>query len=133
MATETIPDYVTQKQNALKDILRDYGAIAIAYSGGVDSTYLSDVAHEVLGPKARMILADSPSIPRAEVAAATAIAANRGWKLTVLQTQEFQNEDFLKNDGTRCYFCKSELFSQMDTFAKDNHIPVLAYGELAED
>lgn len=133
MTTQTIPNAVQEKEARLKALLEGYGALAIAYSGGVDSAYLSAVAHEVLGDRARMILADSPSIPRSEVRDATKLAEARGWNLTVVQTAEFENEAFLKNDGTRCYYCKTELFTQMDAFARDHGITVLAYGEITED
>lgn len=133
MVTQTIPMAVQRKEERLKALLEGYGELAIAYSGGVDSAYLSSVAHEVLGDRARLILADSPSIPRSEVRDATALAERRGWNLTVVHTSEFENEAFLKNDGTRCYYCKTELFTQMDAYAKEKGIQVLAYGEIAED
>lgn len=133
MPTQTIPETVQAKEERLKARLKDYGTLAIAYSGGVDSTYLAAVAHEVLGDQARLILADSPSIPRSEVRDARALASGRGWNLTVVSTSEFENEAFLKNDGTRCYYCKTELFTHMDAFARDNQISVLAYGEITED
>lgn len=127
------PDALLAKENDLKDRLRAYGSLAVAYSGGVDSAYLAEIAHEVLGPEAAMILADSPSIPRSEVADAERVAQERGWNFTKIATSEFENEAFLKNDGTRCYFCKSELFSKMDTYAREHGIRVLAYGEIADD
>ncbi len=133
MPAQTIPSVVQEKEARLQALLAEYGTLAIAYSGGVDSAYLSCVAHEVLGDQARLILADSPSIPRAEVREACELAESRGWNLTVVQTTEFENEDFLKNDGTRCYHCKTELFTQMDAYAQAHGITVLAYGEITED
>ncbi len=132
MAVE-IDDKALAKEQALKDILAAYESLAVAYSGGVDSAYLSEIAHEALGTHAMLVLADSPSIPRTEVKAATDLAAARGWNLRVIQTQEFENEAFLKNDGTRCYYCKAELFNRMDAIARETGVAVLAYGELAED
>ncbi|MBL7648625.1 MAG: ATP-dependent sacrificial sulfur transferase LarE [Candidatus Hydrogenedentes bacterium] len=133
MKTQSIPAPVQAREESLKALLHGYGTLAIAYSGGVDSAYLACVAHEVLGDRARLVLADSPSIPRSEVRDAVALAEARGWNLTVIPTTEFENEAFLKNDGTRCYYCKSELFTQMDAFAKAHGIEILAYGEIAED
>jgi len=127
--TETL----ARKEAGLRQLIGEYGPMAIAYSGGVDSSYLAAVAHDVLGEAARLVLADSPSIPRSEVRDACALAEARAWPLTVIQTQEFDNEAFLRNDGTRCYFCKSELFARMDAFAQRAGVQVLAYGEIADD
>jgi len=132
-ASDILSPETLAKESALRDALAAHGALAIAYSGGVDSAYLAEIAHEALGARASLVLADSPSIPRSEVAAATQLATDRGWNLTIIATQEFENEQFLKNDGTRCYFCKGELFAKMDTYARENGIAVLAYGEIADD
>lgn len=130
---DTIPESVQAKEDALRARLADYGRLAIAYSGGVDSAYLAAVAHDVLGQGATVILADSPSIPRSEVADAEALARARGWNFVKIATNEFENEAYLKNDGKRCYFCKSELFTQMDQYAARHGIRVLAYGEITDD
>lgn len=122
-----------EKEDRLKRLLRGYGKLAVAYSGGVDSAYLADVAHEALGDGVTMILADSPSIPRAEVAEAAALAEARNWNLRVIFTDEFANEEYLKNDGRRCYFCKSELFDKMRAYADENGIRVMAYGAIVDD
>lgn len=121
------------KEARLREVLAGYPSLAVAYSGGVDSAYLSDIAHEVLGDKCDMILADSPSLPRSEFAEATQLAEARGWNLVVIHTDEFQNEDYLKNDGRRCYFCRSELFRKMKDYAALNKVEVLAYGAMADD
>ena len=121
------------KEAALKDVLRGYPSLAVAYSGGVDSAYLSDVAHEVLGARSEMVIADSPSLPRSEFADATKLARDRGWKLHVIETHEFENENYLKNDGRRCYFCKSELFRRMKEYSDATGVRVMAYGAMADD
>lgn len=126
-------DALLAKEVRLKELIAGYGSLAVAYSGGVDSTYLADVAHEVLGTGAVMVLADSPSIPRAEVADARGIAHDRQWNLQVIRTHEFEDENYLKNDGRRCYFCKSELFDKMREYALANHVSTLAYGAIADD
>lgn len=122
-----------EKERRLKELIAGYGRIAIAYSGGVDSTYLSDVAHEVLGENAHLLLADTPSLPRSEFADARSLAKRRGWRLAVITTDEFQNEAFLKNDGRRCYYCKAGLFEKMREYTHIHGIQVLAYGENADD
>jgi len=131
--TPTVSAEAAAKEAALKRLLQEYGPMAIAYSGGVDSAYLAAVAHEAIGPDARLVLADSPSMPRSELREACELAEREGWMLTIVQTSEFDQEEFLRNDGTRCFYCKDELFKQMDQFAKEQGIAVLAYGEIADD
>lgn len=121
------------KETRLLELLSGYGAIAVAYSGGVDSSYLSDVAHEALGRQARILLADSPSVPRSEVAEAAELAHRRGWNFEIIHTDEFENEAYLKNDGTRCYHCRSELFAKMSEYARKSGIRIMAYGEITDD
>lgn len=130
---EALLETALRKEAKLKELLAGCGAIVVAYSGGVDSTYLADVAHETLGDRARLVLADSPSIPRSEFAEAQALAASRRWNLTVIETGEFGVEEFLRNDERRCYVCKGELFEQMNAFARTEGIECIAYGETAGD
>lgn len=124
---------IHDKAAALRAQLAACDSIAVAYSGGVDSSLLADIAHEVLGTKAWAVLADSPSIPRSELRDAVAQAETRGWQLRIIHTEEFTNESYLNNLGNRCYFCKGELFSRMDAFAREHRIQNLAYGENADD
>lgn len=122
-----------EKEARLKSILSAYPTIAVAYSGGVDSAYLCSVAHEVLGDKCTMVIADSPSLPRSEFKEATDLAESLGWNLVIIHTDEFQNEEYLKNDGNRCYFCRSALFRKMKDYSDANAVEVLAYGAMADD
>lgn len=126
-------DALALKEERLKNLLRGYQSLAVAYSGGVDSSYLADIAHEVLGARASMLLADSPSVPRAEVEEATTLANSRAWNFHIIKTTEFENEAYLKNDGTRCYYCRGELFQQMQKYAGDNQLAVMAYGAIMDD
>lgn len=124
---------IASKEESLKSLLSSYGALATAYSGGVDSTYLADVANETLGHNARILLGDSPSVPRSEVTEAAELAHSRGWNFEVLFTDEFANEDYLRNDGARCYHCRSELFAKMRDYAEQSGVSILAYGEIVDD
>jgi uncharacterized protein len=124
---------IEEKEKALLEELSSYGAIAIAYSGGVDSTYLADCAHEALGQNAMMVIADSPSIPREELQQAIDLATERGWNLRVIQTGEHLNEEYLENKGDRCFHCKNELFTKMETLLSEFGDIVLAHGAIEDD
>ncbi len=124
---------IEEKEQHLLEELKSYGMLAIAYSGGVDSTYLADCAHEVLGQNARMIIADSPSIPRAELQEAIDMAAARGWNLRIIQTEEHLGEEYLENKGDRCFHCKNELFSKMEMILSEFGDTVLAHGAIEDD
>jgi uncharacterized protein len=131
--SEIITRSPEEKETALLAELRSYGSLAVAYSGGVDSSYLADAAHEALGLKALMIIADSPSIPRRELQEAVGLAGVRGWNLQVIQTKEHVHEAYLKNQGDRCFHCKNELFSRMEEKISELGINVLAYGAIEDD
>jgi uncharacterized protein len=78
-------------------------------------------------------MADSASLPRAELAEALAQAAAQGWRIEVLPTQELDNPDYAANPINRCYFCKAELFTHMERYAQTHRFAALAYGENADD
>ncbi len=122
-----------EKEQALLAELKSYGTIAIAYSGGVDSSYLAACAYEALGKRAFMVIADSPSIPREELRGAMALATGRGWNLWIIKTREHHSDDYLENKGDRCFHCKNELFTRMKAirFGVDN--VVMAHGAIEDD
>lgn len=121
------------KLNQLRELLRSYGTCLVAYSGGVDSVFLARVAHEVLGIKSLAVIADSPSLPRRELDEALQIADRFQFPVRVVLTQEFQNPDYTANPSNRCYFCKHELFTELEPIAREEKFGVIAYGENASD
>lgn len=127
------PHSPLHKEEQLIILLRSYASVAVAYSGGVDSTYLADVACEALGEKACLLIADTPSLPRAELTFALDLARQRGWRVATVIPREFENAAFLENSPLRCYYCKQELFTEMTAYAHEHGLSVLVYGETAED
>ena len=105
----------------------------MAYSGGVDSVFLAHVAHQELGERALAVIADSPSLPRRELAEALAVAKAFSIPVRVVKTQEFANNAYLENPPNRCYFCKHELFTELEPIALTEKFAVIAYGENASD
>ena len=103
-----------EKSALLRENLKSLGSLLVAYSGGTDSAYLAYAAHEVLGERMLAVIADSPSLPRKELAAALAFAGEYEIPVHVLQTHELEQEDYARNDSQRCFHCKSELFTQME-------------------
>src|SRR2546422_6611467 len=105
----TMSDTWPDKLAALRDILGAMPGAVVAYSGGVDSALLAEVAHQVLGTASVAVTADSPSLPRRELEAATALARCRGWGHLVVGTAELDDPVYVANPRNRCYHCKSAL------------------------
>jgi pyridinium-3,5-biscarboxylic acid mononucleotide sulfurtransferase len=121
------------KVERLRETLRTHSPLLIAYSGGVDSTYLLAEAVETLGSEALAVIADSPSLPRKALQTAIQVAHSLNARLQILNTTELDQTDYAANPVNRCYFCKAELFQQMAKLARAQNFSALAYGENADD
>jgi len=102
-----------EKLKRLKDILKEMGSVLIAYSGGVDSTFLLKVARDALGEKVMAVTALSPTYPREEAEEAKKITGELGVKHLLIETRELEDPNFTSNPPQRCYYCKKELFSRL--------------------
>jgi uncharacterized protein len=117
IADATAADPALGKEQSLKAELARLGSVMVAFSAGVDSTYLLDVAAEMLGDRVHAVTADSPSLARASLAEAEAFCRARGIRHSVVKTDEFEHDEYLANDGKRCYHCKAALMRAMNALA----------------
>ena len=113
------------KSERLAAILRSLERVVVAYSGGVDSALLADVAHDVLGPDALAVTAVSPSLAERERKAAESLAVRFGWNHSVVPTHETARERYAVNDPDRCYWCKTELFEVLEPLARERNASIV--------
>lgn len=133
LAPDLLDEETRAKYQRLQDILREMESVLVAYSGGVDSALLLKVARDVLGERAMGALAASPAYAAEETEEAAAVARQMGIPLLTLETHELEDERYLANDVNRCYFCKTELFTQLEPLAKQHHLRYIAYGVNLDD
>src|SRR5438445_9767388 len=117
-----------RKRERLLEILRSLKSVAVAFSGGIDSTVVAKAAHLALGDRAVAVTADSPSVARSELEDARRLAQQIGIRHRIVATEEFEDRDYVRNDGTRCYFCKSELYSRIETLLPELDVAVMCSG-----
>ena len=108
---------LTVKRDALASILAGLDSVVVAYSGGVDSTLLAAVSHEVLGERSLAVTAASPALPARGLRQASEVAASRGWNHQVVRTDEMRREEYARNEPDRCYWCKTELLEVLQPLA----------------
>jgi len=119
-----------QKRHGLYGRLRSIGRLMVAYSGGTDSAYLAYAAHEVLGNEMLAVIADSPSLARADLKSAIDFAASCAIPLRIIPTNELADPDYVRNEADRCFHCKDELFRAMATIEEFSSV---AYGMNLDD
>ena len=128
-----LPDTTVSKREALDARIRSLGRTLVAYSGGVDSAFLAWAAYKVLGADMVAVIADSPSLARTHLAEATAFALEQRIPLEVISTSELDRAEYVRNDASRCFHCKDELFTVMETFRATHGFDAIAYGVNVDD
>jgi uncharacterized protein len=126
-------DGLDAKYRRLEDVIRGTGGMAVAYSGGVDSTFLAAVAFRVLGDKTMAITAVSPTYPAWERKEALELAARIGIRHVELESHELDDPRFVENPSDRCYYCKKELVDVVRETAAANGLHVVADGSTMDD
>lgn len=120
-------------RDSLIETIRGYGRVAVAYSGGIDSTVVARAAYEALGDATVAVTAVSESLARGELEEARELAERIGIRHRIIKTEEFADPNYLRNNPDRCYFCKSELYGRLAGLLGELDVDVIASGANADD
>ncbi|MBM4121500.1 MAG: ATP-dependent sacrificial sulfur transferase LarE [Nitrospira sp.] len=124
---------LSDKLNRMQHLLREMESVLVAYSGGIDSTLVLKVAHETLGSKAVGVTAVSPTLPSAELEAARLVAVQIGVRHLILETDQLEISDFVRNDATRCYHCKTDLYQGLAKLRQELTLGAIVDGTNLDD
>lgn len=124
---------LSEQRDRLLAVLGEMGRTAVAFSGGVDSSVVAKAAFLALGKNAIAVTADSPSVARSELKEASELAKRIGIRHVVVRTAEFDDPAYVANDGSRCYFCKSELYTRIESLLPELGVETICSGANFDD
>ncbi len=128
-----IPSSTEKKYQKLKNIIGEMSSVLVAFSGGVDSTFLAKTAFDVLGSRFMAVIATSETYPQKEIDQAVQLARDLGLPFKLIETNELEHSEFIKNPADRCYHCKKELFSNLTHIAGEKGLAYVLDGANADD
>ncbi|HZN09107.1 MAG TPA: ATP-dependent sacrificial sulfur transferase LarE [Pyrinomonadaceae bacterium] len=124
---------VIAKEERLRELIRALDSVIVAYSGGVDSSYVAYVANEELGPRAVCITGQSASLPSYQNAEIKSVVEKFGFHHEIIRTDELENPNYSANNADRCYFCKDELYNKLEAVARSRGIEHIVDGSTVDD